>query len=80
MAKRVYHEDAVEDEALNALKNQASSLSITVPSLLARVQDLEDTNSIRHLHHTYGYYIDKCNYPFVVDLVSDPFITENNLL
>jgi hypothetical protein len=80
MAKRVHHEDAVEDEALNTLRDQVSSLSMTVASLLARVQDLEDTNSIRYLHHIYGYYIDKCNYPFVVDLVSQPFVAENNLL
>jgi hypothetical protein len=39
MAKRVHHEDAVEDEALNTLRDQVSSLSMTVASLVARIQD-----------------------------------------
>lgn len=62
-------EDALESDSLKNLNGQVSNLSKTVASLLTRIQDLEDTNSIRHLHHTYGYYIDKCFYPSVVDLV-----------
>ncbi|KAE9370779.1 hypothetical protein N431DRAFT_412472 [Stipitochalara longipes BDJ] len=71
MAKRVRHETSVEPVAPDDLDEQASNLLATVASLLARVQDLEDTNSIRYLHHAYGYYIDKCLYPSVVDLFSD---------
>jgi hypothetical protein len=46
--------------------------------LLARVQELGDTNSIRYLHYAYGYYIDKYIYSSVVDLVSHLFLTEDN--
>jgi hypothetical protein len=41
-----------------------------VKDLTYRVQKLEDTIAIRNLHHTYGYYIDKCFYQAVVSLFS----------
>lgn len=78
MAKRVRQEVTIEADAQNDLRDQVSTLSTTATLLLARVQDLEDTNSIRYLHHAYGYYIDKCLYPSVVDLVSQLLSTEGN--
>jgi hypothetical protein len=61
---------STESAAPNQVDDQAPNLSATVKSLLARVQDLEDASSIRHLHHSYGNYLDKCLYSSVVDLVS----------
>lgn len=40
-------------------------------SVERRLGALEDVNAIRHLHHAYGYYIDKCLYDEVVELFSD---------
>jgi hypothetical protein len=70
MAQRSYQEDADESKRPINFEDAVSSLSTVVTSLLARVKDLEDTNTIRHLHYSYGYYIDKCLYPSVVELVS----------
>jgi hypothetical protein len=78
MAKTFHQDDTLEYEAPNDLNDQVSSLSTAVVLLLARVQELGDTNSIRYLHHAYGYYIDKCLYPSVVDLASHLFLTEDN--
>jgi hypothetical protein len=78
MAKRFHQNDTLEYEVSNDLNGQVSSLSTAVVLLLARVQELGDTNSIRYLHHAYGYYIDKCFYPSVVDLASHMFLTEDN--
>jgi SnoaL-like domain len=78
MAKRSRQDDTGESKTPNDPNDQVLNLSTTVISLLARVQALEDTTSIRHLHHAYGYYIDKCLYPSVVDLVNHILITEDN--
>jgi hypothetical protein len=77
MAKRVRQENS-DSETHNNLDSQVSDLTTTVSALIARVQDLEDTNSIRYLHHAYGYYIDKCLYPSVVDLVSHFLPSQEN--
>ena len=37
-------------------------------ALTDRVGQLEDTNAIRKLHYSYGYYIDFCQYDEVVQL------------
>lgn len=37
-------------------------------ALEKRVQELEDVQAIRRLHHAYGYYIDICRYADVVQL------------
>jgi hypothetical protein len=73
----VHQDDTLKYEAPNDLNDQVSSLSTAVVLLLARVQELGDTNLIRYLH-AYGYYIDKCLYPSVVDLASHLFLTEDN--
>jgi cell division protein FtsB len=53
------------------LEDKLDKLARTVTDLTSRIQDLEDTNAIRKLHHAYGYYIDKCIYTAVVDLFSN---------
>ncbi|WP_159500470.1 nuclear transport factor 2 family protein [Microbacterium sp. 18062] len=47
------------------------NLTDTVAALLARVDRLEAAQAVRTLHHTYGYYLDKCLYEDVVDLFAD---------
>ncbi|KAF4635917.1 hypothetical protein G7Y89_g2168 [Cudoniella acicularis] len=48
-----------------------AQLERAITNLADRLQNLEDITAIRHLHHSYGYYSDKCLYPSVVDLFSD---------
>lgn len=52
-------------------QDSVQRLAQTVNELSNRVQDLEDAQAMRNLHHAYCYYIDKCLYPAVVDLFLD---------
>lgn len=48
--------------------SEIDDLRALTQSLAARVDRLEDVNSIRKLHYAYGYYIDFCQYRDVVQL------------
>ncbi|WP_141335864.1 nuclear transport factor 2 family protein [Paenibacillus sp. tmac-D7] len=56
--------------ALNSNEHIAT-LEKKIEQLTNQVGLLEDTQAIRHLHHKYGYYIDKCLYNEVVDLFAE---------
>jgi hypothetical protein len=46
-------------------------LNERIEALSRGIQRLEDIKAIRHLHHAYGYFIDKCLYDEAVDLFAD---------
>ena len=46
-------------------------VSAQLEEISNRLGILEDTQAIRNLHHSYGYYIDKCLYEDVVDLFAE---------
>jgi len=48
-----------------------SDSAAQMEEMSTRLGILEDTQAIRNLHHSYGYYIDKCLYEDVVDLFAD---------
>lgn len=54
-----------------ALETQLQKHTELILKLESRLQDLEDKDRIRAVQHSYGYYIDKCLYPAVVDLFSN---------
>jgi hypothetical protein len=54
-----------------SIDNQVQALLARVEALERRAGVLEDTNQIRHLQHTYSYYLDKGLYNEIVDLFSD---------
>lgn len=45
-----------------------AQLAATIEKLEHRAAKLEAVNAIKHLHYSYGYYIDKCMYDEVVQL------------
>ena len=46
-------------------------LEKTIQQMENRIGILEDANAIRRLQHLYGYYLDKCLYNEVVDLIAE---------
>ncbi|TVY80883.1 hypothetical protein LSUE1_G009387 [Lachnellula suecica] len=54
-----------------SLEEKIDTLTRTVTDLASRLQNLEDANAIKNLHHAYGYYLDKCLYTAVVNLFSN---------
>ena len=48
--------------------SEIEDLKMGLAALSDRVGQLEDTNAIRKLHYSYGYYIDFCQYDEVVQL------------
>ena len=52
-------------------QDQIRALQNSVRQLEQQVGILEDTHAIRDLQHKYGYYLDRCLYDEVVDLMSE---------
>ena len=50
---------------------QMAALQSKVAELTHRAGVLEDIQAIRTLHFTYGYYMDRCLFPDIVDLFAD---------
>jgi len=50
---------------------ELKALQAQVEALTRQVQILEDTNAIKYLQYTYGYFMDKGLYAEVVDLFAD---------
>ncbi|MHB0774245.1 nuclear transport factor 2 family protein [Halomonas sp. WWR20] len=53
-----------------SIQKQLQAMASQIDNLSQQVRLLEDHNEIRRLHHKYGYYLDKCLYDEVIDLLS----------
>lgn len=59
-----------------ASEDQLLALQRQIQALEHRLGTIEDVNAIRHLHHTYGYYLDKGLYNEVVDLFASDGVVQ----
>lgn len=55
----------------NALADETAALRMRLDSLRARAQRIRDSNDIKRLQRTYGYYVDEALWDELVALLSD---------